>query len=210
MRNAALLFTTFLFACGAQEMSDPPRVARDGGPGGERDAGSTLTADAGVTPDAGVANALCPPSGPFGSQEGQTIPDVTLPDCEGNPHRLQDLCGKQATWLYTLAGWCPYCIRFAGSANAIYQRYEGEDFGAFVIITQDPAGRRADAAYCARARDQYGLDDIPVLYDDGSFGALGIAVNHVHLVLGEGARVEHRVQYRDDTFEAEIDRLLGR
>lgn len=79
-----------------------------------------------------------------------------------------------------------------------------------MIVTQTENGRRADAAYCAQVRDRYGLDDITVLYDDGSFGALGIAVNHVHMVLGPGARVEHRVQYRDDTFEDAIERLLGR
>lgn len=104
MRNAALLFSSFLFACGAAESSDPPLAVFDGGQGGDRDAG--IPADASVASDAGMPeDLLCPPSGPFGSREGETIPDVTLPDCEGRPHRLQGLCDKNAAWLYTLAGW---------------------------------------------------------------------------------------------------------
>ncbi|MEQ9496739.1 MAG: hypothetical protein RIT81_07770 [Deltaproteobacteria bacterium] len=77
-----------------------------------------------------------------------------------------------------------------------------------MILTEDASGRRPTAAYCRQVRDQYGLDDVTVLYDDGNFARLGVPVNHVHLVLGPGGRIEHRVQYRDDTFEAVIERLL--
>lgn len=66
------------------------------------------------------------------------------------------------------------------------------------------------ASYCDEIRRQYGLDDIPVLYDDGSFRDLGIPANHTHLVMSRGMRVEHRVRYRDDTFRPAIEAVLDR
>ena len=63
--------------------------------------------DAGSSPvDAGVVmNDVCPATGPFGSREGDILANVTLPDCDGNRHALHELCERQASWIYTFAGW---------------------------------------------------------------------------------------------------------
>ena len=34
-----------------------------------------------------------------------SIPDVALPDCDGNKHRLHDLCLNRASWMFIFAGW---------------------------------------------------------------------------------------------------------
>lgn len=94
--------------------------------------------------------------------------------------------------------------------NGIYNGYAPDDFDAFVIITETDGFATPDATYCASIRDRYDLDDVTVLYDDGSFAALGFPKNHLHLVLERGMRIHHRAHYREDTFEAAIDELLGR
>jgi hypothetical protein len=67
-----------------------------------------------------------------------------------------------------------------------------------------------DAAFCDEVRQQYGLTDMPVLYDDGAYRDLGLPANHVHLVLSRGDKIESRSQYRNDVFEPVLDELLGR
>ncbi|MEE2779417.1 MAG: hypothetical protein VYE15_02760 [Myxococcota bacterium] len=49
-------------------------------------------------------DAICPPQGPFGVNAGDTITDLELPDCDGNMHRLHDLCGARAGFVNLLSG----------------------------------------------------------------------------------------------------------
>ena len=65
-------------------------------------------ADTGLHPDASSgrdAGASCPPAGPYGVNVGDFIPDIALPDCDGNMHRLHDLCLTRAAWMFIFAGW---------------------------------------------------------------------------------------------------------
>ena len=48
---------------------------------------------------------VCPPPGPYGTNLGAVVPDVALPDCDGNMHTLHDLCAKKAAWLWEFAPW---------------------------------------------------------------------------------------------------------
>ncbi|MEQ9496740.1 MAG: hypothetical protein RIT81_07775 [Deltaproteobacteria bacterium] len=104
-RWLALAAAANLFACGG---SGAEPTARDGGPrpAPERDGGVPTdagVADGGVVPDAGVMNACL--AGPYGAREGDVVQDVTLPDCDGRPHAIHDLCRREAAWLYMLAAW---------------------------------------------------------------------------------------------------------
>ncbi len=49
--------------------------------------------------------ASCPPTGPFGQEEGDTLADLTLTDCDGNPYTVHGLCAKKASYMFTYAGW---------------------------------------------------------------------------------------------------------
>ena len=76
-----------------------------GGADANPGSGPDATTDAGaMTPDAGMM-ALCPPQGPYGSRQDDTIPPVMLKDCDGNLHNLHDLCQKRASWFFVFAGW---------------------------------------------------------------------------------------------------------
>ena len=47
----------------------------------------------------------CPPVGPFGTTVGDYLPNVTLMDCDGNTHEINDLCGFNASWFFVFGGW---------------------------------------------------------------------------------------------------------
>lgn len=79
-----------------------------GAPGddlGVPDDDAGFEADASEPPDLGAPEPTCPPSGPFGTEVGDTAPDVVLLDCEGNPHRIHDLCSRNVSWIFEFTGW---------------------------------------------------------------------------------------------------------
>ena len=47
---------------------------------------------------------VCPPTGSFGVDPGDFLTDLVLPDCDGNMHRLHDLCGARAGFVNLLSG----------------------------------------------------------------------------------------------------------
>lgn len=72
-----------------------------GDTGALADAGAS---DTGGAMDAGSAG-RCPPTGPFGTQVGDTFPDFQLPDCDGQLHNLHDACGRKASYFFVYADW---------------------------------------------------------------------------------------------------------
>jgi hypothetical protein len=48
---------------------------------------------------------MCPWPGPYGTNVGDTIKDLTLADCDGNPVKLHDLCGANGAWVFVYAQW---------------------------------------------------------------------------------------------------------
>lgn len=69
-------------------------------------------AQSGPEPEGGTApdevfdeEGTCPPVEPFGTELGATIPDLELPDCDGNLHRVHDLCDREAAWIFSFAPW---------------------------------------------------------------------------------------------------------
>jgi hypothetical protein len=75
-----------LVACGG-ELAEPERRA-----------------PAATEPEAPVV-APCEVPAPYGNQIGESIPDLALPDCDGNLHRFHDQCEKPTVWIFALEGW---------------------------------------------------------------------------------------------------------
>jgi hypothetical protein len=50
---------------------------------------------------------LCPPTAPpaFGTEQGDTLLNITLRDCDGNEFELHNLCGNNATYVNLFAAW---------------------------------------------------------------------------------------------------------
>ena len=102
-------------------------------------------------------------------------------------------------------------MRFARSANGIYESLQSPDFEAYFIITEDASFRAPTAQYCDEIRRQYGLT-MPVLFDGAQVvpRTYQIAENHSHVVLESGARIIYKAHYDDDAFVPIIEDALRR
>lgn len=95
-------------------------------------------------------------------------------------------------------------------ANERYELYSSNpDFAGVVIMWQNANFDRATTADCAALKRQYGLT-MPVLVyaNDNAARAVGFDERHVHLVTGPDARITHRAEGRDNTWQAAVDALL--
>jgi peroxiredoxin len=171
-----------------------PDVAQD--TGGGLDAGE---------PD--LPPSLCPPQGPFGARVGDTIPDVSFPDCDGQMHSLHELCEHQVGWIFEFAAWCPPCRAFARTINALYLSFDREEVGAFVIISQNNNFGAPNAAFCQDIKRQYNLTDIPVLYDpDGRLQRmLDVPSNDINILTRQGGEIFFKRQYSSPQVEGAIE-----
>lgn len=199
---------------------DAARGGSDGAAGGGIDAGMA-GADAGgadgtdagepAGPDSGrTSPGTCPPTGPFGTATGEVVPDVTLLDCEGNPHSLHELCAHDAAWVFEYTDWCPPCRAFAARMESIYQARSDDDLAAYFVVAENASFGPASAELCAEVRSRYGLT-MTVLYDaSGTYaGTLGFPVNDHHLVMTRGNVVHWTGRYADDEIEARLDEALA-
>jgi pyruvate/2-oxoglutarate dehydrogenase complex dihydrolipoamide acyltransferase (E2) component len=94
-------------------------------------------------------------SGEQGPNLGQIAPDITLMDCDGNPHSLHELCAYEVGWIFEFAAWCPPCrrassLRSRGSTSALRRR----GLGAWVVISEAGDFSAPDAELCREVRDQ--------------------------------------------------------
>lgn len=220
-----------LLACGEDAGSPGSRLedakpdaeaASDAGEAGPaEDAGRHVipSADAARNPngDAGFnvpgAGLRCPPHAPFGTEVGDTLPNVELVDCDGDPYSLHDLCPREVGYVFELSGWCPPCRDFATQADELYRGFRAgaEDrFEMFFVVAENDEGGPADAAFCRTIRDQYGLS-MPVLYQpEGLFPeALGIPPNELHIVMGPENRIRWLQHYGGAGVRAALDLAFG-
>lgn len=149
--------------------------------------------DAGGAPELPPAGGPCPPGGPFGTAIGDTLADVTVYDCDGNPWQLSNLCGNDASLVVTWAGWCNACTAYTEMlANDIYATITDgpETVGAALVITEKADFSQPDATYCAQVRDEYQLT-MPVFYDPGDTieDTWGVSTNSQEVVLEKGMKL---------------------
>ena len=98
---------------------------------------------------------------------------------------------------------------FAGRASDIFEPYADEDFEAVLVIWQNVSGGTPTLEQCRNIATP--LRNITVLRDPGdNLRPAGMAARHTHYVLSRGNRVEHRQDFRDNTFQPVLDQILGR
>jgi peroxiredoxin len=177
-----------------------------GGTCGACELGATCDESGACVPPRG----LCPPSGPIGTRDGDTIPDVTFVDCEGAEVSLHDFCDAPATWIFEYAGWCPPCNTFAANqANALVDRFESAGVRGLFVISEDTASSPPTAEYCRAVRERYGLRMTVAIDSTGAFQrALGVPSNSYSVVLEEGATISWRAHYSEDLIGAQVQAVL--
>ncbi len=78
------------------------RTCGDDGCGG--DCGACGAGETCIAGDCAAAT-TCPPPPPYGTNVGDTVPDITLTDCDGTSYSLHELCAKKASYIYMYTGW---------------------------------------------------------------------------------------------------------
>ena len=89
----------------------------------------------------------CPPAGPGGLLEGETLPDMTFDGCAEVVVSLHDLCGAPAL-IYHYAGWCPSCLHFLEDLPGLMAEADLEAEQLLILVSEDPAGAQATLPYC--------------------------------------------------------------
>lgn len=95
-----------------------------------------------------------------GPRTGYEAPDFSLPDLEGNIHRLSDYRGK-VVFLNLWTTWCPPCRMEMPAMEKLHRRLRGRDF-VMLAVSADEGGEDAVAPFVA----ELGLT-FPVLLDPG-------------------------------------------
>lgn len=199
----SLFFVALALAAGCEpETPDRPDAARP-----RRDAALDAPSED-TSMDAPAP--LCPPSPPYGADVGEVLGPFTVYDCDGTPHRLEDLCETDVVWLWEMAEWCAACRHFAvGHYDRILERFErdrGERFAGLGIVTLDRELALPTQEVCRRIRETYGIRS-PLYFDPtGRFrDRVGGLSNDVHVILTRGMRVMWHMQFGGSFVEAQIE-----
>jgi len=106
------------------------------------------------------------PPGPYGTDVGDTIADVSLQDCDGNTLSLGDVIAQAPLTLFNVgAGWCQPCIEETETIDVeIFSEFCGRGLRVVQVMFQDEESRAATSLFCKDWRSRYKLN-FPVLYD---------------------------------------------
>ena len=137
------------------------------------------SADSGVTDDTSAADGSFTPSaypaGPYGSETGQVLADLTFQRPDGSEVSLSELRASgdnQYLFLNTAAFWCGACIEEQPEIQALHNDYGDRGLLTVVTVFEDASAYPATAEDAARWRDNHDLT-FPVVADaSGAFTPL--------------------------------------
>jgi thiol-disulfide isomerase/thioredoxin len=129
-------------------------------------AGQMCTAGSCVSGPPDPPTATC--SGTRGRDVGTTVPSATFTDCDGNEVSLDYLCGYDAAWVYSFATWCGICRSEMRTINDWVATQPADRFEMLIVVTSTTEHGTPNAAYCDSIRDEFGLTNATVLFDDGN------------------------------------------
>jgi len=158
------------------------------------------------------AASMCSTAGVRGTDVGQVAPNLEVFDCDGNSHRLDELCDVDAAWIFLYADWCPPCISFVRSqVDEVYSRYAEHSFEGFLIVTEDSGFSTATQDDCEHVRASRSIDSMPVYFDPTGQVAseLNSRINGGHVVMSRGNVIAFKRHHNEDEVVAELRRLLG-
>ena len=107
---------------------------------------------------------------PFGIDRdfGQSLPDISLVDCDGAVVTLDELrCTQDITLISIGAGWCEPCEQETVFMEELYQRYRSRGLGVVQLMYADREGFVPGVTFCRAWRDTFSLS-YPVYVDPQS------------------------------------------
>ena len=96
---------------------------------------------------------------------GAPLPDVTLPDADGAPHRLHDLAGGRPLVLAFLCNHCPYVQHVERAFGEVARELAGRGVAVVAVVSNDVAAYPEDDVAGMREQAARAGWDLPYLVD---------------------------------------------
>jgi hypothetical protein len=155
----ALAVATLLFAaCGSagDDVGGGAGGSGGGGAGGDV-GGSGGSGGAGCT-ELPCVDVECPPAGPYGTEIGETLGDLSFVDCEGEPVTLHGMCGAKVSVVANFYGWCAPCWESSARVADLQTEHGDEGMRSVIVLVEDGLSEPPSPEYCASARTYFGAD----------------------------------------------------
>jgi len=106
------------------------------------------------------------PTGPYGTEVGDTFERFTLEDCDGDPVDFGDILAQADLVLFNIgAGWCQPCVEESQTLDReIFREFCPRGLRVVQVLFQDEQSRPATGLFCDNWRNSFGLS-FPVLKD---------------------------------------------
>lgn len=105
------------------------------------------------------------PAGPYGTDLGDTIANLSFTDCDGNEVALSDFYGDaKAILINQSAGWCTVCRSEMDTLKAWYGELKTGKIVLIQALNQNNSGDPADEAFCKSWKEIYDVG-FPLLID---------------------------------------------
>lgn len=129
-----------------------------------------------------------------GNGTGAPLPDVTLEDADGVPHRPHDLLGDGPTLLAFVCNHCPYVQHIERALGELVAELRPRGLTTIAVVSNDPAACPEDGPEGMREQAERAGGDFPILRDPDHVLALAVgAVCTPDLfVYDAGRRLVHR------------------
>jgi thiol-disulfide isomerase/thioredoxin len=146
--------------------SDAPTTMAGSTGAGANGSGPTSSGATMVGSGAGGTAAACEASvEPFGTEDGESFPDLELTACDGSKVSLDAVrCEHSITLVSVGAGWCEPCKEEAPELQAAAEALGDQGVGVVQVMFQDAGGLPATTLFCDNWTTQFGLT-IPVFID---------------------------------------------
>jgi thiol-disulfide isomerase/thioredoxin len=172
---AGLVVLGSVMACSSSSPSSPvvgaPGAGGASSSGGGQNASSSSSSGGGGGGGGGAVmpgwgpQACKPADGAVGFGVGQTLGDLGVRDCDTDaPANLDDLCGAEATWIFSAHTHCPTCQQTARFTAEVAESVRDKNVAVAMVVYDD------NGTSCAKWRETYklaGLPNVRVYSDPG-------------------------------------------
>ena len=107
----------------------------------------------------------CEPMG-TGRVVGDQVADFTYTNCEGDPVRLHDYCGRRkAVWMVGAAGWCGSCIAHFPDVVRETQALRSQGLESFIFVGQTESSGAVTLEWCEGFAATNNVDPAMMIFD---------------------------------------------